>query len=339
MSEQQEYPDVIEEFIERKYKDKEETWAATCRRAAHAWHEWVQYEGLDLDNHTIDAIDIEDFRNWIKDNNDYSKSTVSNQVMAARELIRYGYSRHGWDAEFGDQPNSIMDVEVSTKTRRFEEETGVEIPYVSEEQHEAVLDECTNPRDRRVFEVLWDTGCRPSEIRNLTVDDYDYSERELTIDTLKRENHTRKVYVTPTTNRLLGEWVHRGERQAYSSHATTSDYLFPTKRSGQMGQSTINRQLDRWATRAGVQEVAYTKKAKHKMPWRDDEWEETEVEREFKVITAKGYRHSVARRAVLNGASLGVIASILGHSSPDSLKHYIKAFGSDEQKDAFDEFL
>jgi len=339
MSKQKDYPESIEEFIERKYREKERTWAATCRRAAHAFWHWLQEEDIDPTNHTIDSFDLEDFRDWVKRNNDYSKSTISNQVMAVRELIRYAYSRHGWDAEFGERPNSIMDVEVSTKKRQYEEETDVEIPYVSEEQHEAVMEECTNPRDRRVFAVLWDTGCRPGEIRNLTKDDYEYEERCLNIDTLKRDDHDRDVYVTPTTNRLLGEWVSRGERQAYSSHATSSDYLFPTKRSEQMSQGTINRQLDRWAQKAGVQEVAYTKQVDHKMPWRDDEWEETTVTREFKTVTAKGYRHSVARRAVLEGASLGVLASMLGHSSPDSLKHYIKEFGDDEQKDAFDDFL
>lgn len=339
MSKQSPSPEaVVEDFAERKYKNKEETWAATCRRAAEAFIEWCEHENIDPFDYTFDRYDLEDFRNHQQETTDLAENTVKNQCMAVRELFRYAYSRHDWNVEFGDSPVGIMEADIGGTTLRYEEETGVEIPYISDDQHEAIMDECENPRDLCLFSVLYDTGARPSEIRRLKLDEWDYEERCLHLETSKRENHTREVYVSPRTKRRLGRWTKGGERQAYSTCAAESDYLFPTERSPKMSEGTINRQLDRWATRAGVQEVAYEKEVDHKMPWRDDEWEETTVTRQFKTVSAKGYRHALARRAIINGASLGELAAMTGHSSPDSLKHYLKAFGSEEQKDIFDNF-
>jgi len=324
---------IIEEFLEKKYNDRSQNWASTCRRAAWEWHDFVEKKGFYYDEVEYNKTHLELYATWLGENNDYAPGTIENKVMAVRELMRYGYNLYGWDVVFQKGlPNSILEADVRAKKTRYENETDERIPYIRDEEHEAILEECDNPRDQALFRLLYDTGARPTELRRATTDDLELSERYLWVKTLKKEDEDpRKVYFTPTTRRYLGEWIASG-RQAYSSYATNSDYLFPTQRSPQMAKGMVNRQVKRWADRAGVQEVAYSRKTDHVLNGR-----EFEAERDFVRINAKSYRHAFAVRACRNGISLALLAELLGHSDTSSVQHYT-TFLPEDKRDAWERF-
>ena len=329
--------ELINDFIDYKFDDRENTWADTCRRSAHRFVDYCDEKNIDPYEHEWDKFDIEQIHSWLPDR--YSDSTKQNIIFAIRELMRYGLSQGGWSVLFRKgHPNSVLEADVRASTTRYENETGDEIPYIEREEHEAILEECTNPRDELLFNVLWDTGCRPVELREATIDDVDFERGAINVQTAKRRKneHDRDVYLKPTTKTSLGMWLHRGGRTAFTT-VEESEYLFPTKRSAKMSQGTVNRQIKRWADKAGVQETAYTFEADHKMPWMDEPNQDRTVERRMVKINAKAYRHSFCVRAVKNGISLGMLADLVGHVSPDSLKHYLK-FREDDREDAFDRY-
>jgi integrase/recombinase XerD len=328
--------ELVEKFIDYKYEDRENTWADTCRRSAHRFVDYCDEKDIDPYENEWDKYDIEMIHAWLPEK--YSGSTKQNIIFAMRELLRYGISQADWDVIIqSDHPNSILQADIRASKTRYEVETGDEIPYVTRDEHEAILEQCSNPRDTLLFKVLWDSGCRPVELREAKTSDVNFEQGSITVQTAKRDGHTRDVYLKPETKRIMGEWLYRGGRKAFSSYAESSDYLFPTKRSGKMSQGTVNRQIKRWAEKADVQETAYTFESDHQMPWMDDENQDRTVERRMVKINAKAYRHSFCVRAVKNGISLGMLADLVGHVSPDSLKHYL-TFREEDRKDAFDRF-
>lgn len=335
--EKDELEELIHGFINYKYTDRENTWSDTCRRSAWRFVDYCEEKDIDPYNHKWDKFAIEQIHSWLPDK--YSGNSKQNIIMAIRELISYGSSQGDWDVLFRKgHPNSIYEAEVRASTTRYEEETGDEIPYIDREEHEAILEVCTNPRDELLFNTLWDTGCRPVELREATIDDVDLKRGVINVQTAKRRKNPddRDVYLKPSTERDLGLWLRRGGRTAFTT-CEESEYVFPTKRSAKMSQGTVNRQIKRWADKAGVQETAYKIEADHKMPWMDEPNKERTVERRMVKINAKAYRHSFCVRAVKNGISLGILADLVGHVSPDSLKHYLK-FREDDREDAFDRY-
>lgn len=328
--------EFIEDFINYKYQGRENTWADTCRRSANRFLKYCEEKDIDPYEKEWDKYEIEKIYNWLPEK--YSDSTKQNIIFATRTLLRYGISQENWDVIVQpEHPNSILEADIRASQTRYEAETGTEIPYVSRDEHEAIIDECSNPRDTLLFKVLWDSGCRPVELREAKIRDLNFERGSITVSTAKRDDHKRDVYLKPETKRLMGEWMYRGGRASFSSYAEDSEYLFPTKRSGKMSQGTVNRQIKRWAEKAGVQETAYTFEADHKMPWMDEPNQDRTVERRMVKINAKAYRHSFCVRAVKNGISLGLLADLVGHVSPDSLKHYL-SFREDDRKEAFDRF-
>jgi integrase/recombinase XerD len=299
---------------------------------------FLQHQDLNPQDMEFRATDIENFEDYINDNSDWAKSTTKNHVMAFRELIRFAVeNRHGWDAQFQEKhPFSIYQAELEDGLK-WEEETDEDIPYITEDEHEALLEENENPRDDVLLRTLWDTGVRPAELRRLTLDEVDkkdlIEEREITVQTAKRENHERKVYLTPTTRSKWVFWLYKGKRDAYGNSSHSSEYVFPTQRTEKMSQGTVNRQIKRLADRADIQEVGYTMQADNYL-----RGEMKTKTREMVEINAKAYRHAFAVKACKNGINLSVLADLMGHADPSSLTSYTK-FLPDDRKEAFERFI
>jgi len=336
--------EIIEEFIDRKLQDKEYTWGHTCKRSARRFLKFIEEKKWDLSSREIDRYDLEDFIRWLQSQpEDWADESINNMVFATRELLKYGSGRYNWKVVFAKhEPNSIYsdDLELPSGLQ-MEEETGEDILYVRDHEHEAILDECSNFRDQVLIRTLYDTGCRPSEIRNLKLRPFKkddevredlFEKGRINVDTAKRDGHDRYIYITPQTRQKWVYWLYKGEREAYSSCAHSSDYVFPTQRSEKIKKGGINRQVKTWAEKAGVQEIAYKKTAEHKLRGNYET-----VEREFVRINAKSYRHAFAVRSCRNGIALPILADLMGHASTESLKHYTK-FYPDDLKSAWEQY-
>ena len=329
--------EVIEDFLEDK-QDLDESWYGTCRRMTEHLDGFLQQEGLNPEEVEFRGQDIEDFQDYLQDNTDWADSTTKNHVMAFRELIRYAVEgRYGWDALFNKgNPMSIYSADLDDGLR-WEEETDEDIPYITEEEHKALLEENENPRDDVILRTLWDTGCRPAELRRLKLSDIDKEdlmrERKINVDTAKRKDHDRDVYLSPTTRSKWVFWLYKGKRDAYGNSSHSSPYVFPTQRTEKMSQGTVNRQIKRLADRADIQDVGYELEADNYL-----RGEMVETTREMVEINAKSYRHSFAVRACKNGINLNLLAELMGHADTSSLGSYTK-FLPDDKKEAWERFI
>lgn len=336
--------EIIEEFVERKLSRKEYTWGHTCKRSARRFGNFLEDESLEMSEIEFDRYYLEDFIGWLQSQpQDWADESINNMVFAVRELLKYGSGRYNWDVVFAKhEPNSVYsdDLELPSGLQ-MEQETGQDIMYIREEEHEAILEVCSNPRDEVLFRTLYDTGCRPSEIRNLRLRPFKendevredlFEKGRIEVETAKRDDDTRYLYLTPETRQKWVWWLYKGEREAYSSCAHSSDWVFPTQRSEKMNKGGVNRQVKRWAEKADVQDVEYTKTAEHKL-----RGEYETVEREYVRINSKAYRHAFAVRACRNGIALPILADLMGHSSPESLKHYTK-FYPDDLREAWERY-
>lgn len=330
---------VIQEFLEDK-EDLDKSWYGTCKRMCDHFQNFLDTNDIDPRETEFQSGDIENFDKYLTNETDWASSTVKNHVMASRELIKYAIkNRHGWDAVFQDNhPMSIYEADISSDDTRWEAETGEEIPYITEEEHEALLEENENPRDEILLHTLWDTGCRPAELRRLKLSDIDKTDlienRKITVETAKRKDHKRDVYLSPTTRSKWVFWLYKGKRSAYGNSSHTSDYVFPTQRSEKMSEGTVNRQIKRLAERCDIQEVGYTIES-------DDHLlrgERQTIEREMVKINTKSYRHSFAVRACKNGINLALLADLMGHADTSSLESYTK-FLPDDRKEAWERFI
>lgn len=346
MSEQAPSPeDIKERWLKRKFSRKSTNWAGTCQRAVEEWFEYCDEYMVDMTGETepnseINKYHLEEFDDWLKQDNDYSGNTRDNKIMAVRNFLQYAAGRYGWSILLNKgQPNSVFEAEVSeSEETRYKKETGTDIPYVTDDEHEAMLEVNENPRDDLILRLLNDTGCRPHELRNAIIDNFEPDKRRIYVDTAKRDDHQRWVYVSPTTRRRLMEWIYDGGRDAYSSEAYGTDYILVTKRNGKLKGDVINKQVKRLAREAGIQRTAYSRETEHILPRRDGSRDHYELEREFKAINAKAYRHRFCVRAVRNGISLGMLSELTGHADTSSLEDYLK-FREEDRKDSYDDFL
>jgi integrase len=140
---------------------------------------------------------------------------------------------------------------------------------------------------RPLLAFLWHTGCRPSEACKLTAADVDWDTGTVTL----REHKTRRnsrgrariVYLSPAALEVA-----RGQRERHPV-----GLLFPNRAGGA------------WRTPALTQAL-----------WRISE-------RIGQHVTAYGFRHSYATRALEKGVPDTQVAALLGHSSTRMLHaHY-----------------
>ena len=329
--------EVIKDFLEDK-SELDESWYGTCRRMTEHLDGFFEQEDLDPQSVEFRGSDVEDFQNYLQNNRDWADSTVKNHVMAFRELIKHAYeNRYGWDAVFQKgNPMSIYSADLDDGLK-WEEETGDDIPYITKDEHQTLLEINENPRDDVILRTLWDTGCRPAELRRLKLDNVDkedlMKDRKINVDTAKREDHDRDLYLSPTTRSKWVFWLYKGKRDAYGNSSHSSEYVFPTQRTEKMSQGTVNRQIKRLADKADIQEVGYELEADNYL-----RGEMKETTRQMVEINAKAYRHSFAVRACKNGINLNLLAELMGHADSSSLSSYTK-FLPDDKKEAWERFI
>jgi len=330
-----------DEYVERKERDYNASWAATCRRSTDLFLEYLDNEDIDLENHNFTKTDVEDYKSLVEDQpNDYAGTTVKNMCMAMRDFLAYLCANYDLNVNMvqtaTNQDYSIYSADIAPETStRYEAETGDEIPYITREEHEILLEENENPRDELLLRLLWDTGCRPKEIVDLRVDDVkfdDIKQGKFEVSTAKRKGHNRTVYIGSITKRKFIKWAFKGGRKAYSSHSESSEYMFPTQKSEKMQPQLVNRQIKRLSKRAGIYEVAYSRKTDTYL-----RGEMRELDREFARINCKSYRHSFCVRAAKNGIPLPILADLAGHSGTESLESYTK-FMPDDMRQAWQEY-
>jgi integrase/recombinase XerD len=140
-------------------------------------------------------------------------------------------------------------------------------------------------RDRAIFELMYATGMRVSEIVKLKVEEVDLEARKL----LVRQGKWGKDRVVPLS-KVAAEFL----RRYIQARRVKSGCVFVCKK-GPLTTAAVNHRFQKWAQRTGV--------------WK-------------KGLSTHSIRHAVATHLLAGGADLRWVQELLGHESIETTVRY-----------------
>ncbi len=190
----------------------------------------------------------------------------------------------------------------------------LELPPLPEEPPKAVSEEDLwrlldaardSPRNYALLCLLADTAARVGAIVALRLEDLDLENRRALVREKGRggRRKARYVYFSERTKEAL---------EAYLRERPTDDngYLFVSRQGGGLTPHAVYQVLRRLAKKAGVRGR----------------------------FNPHAFRHGWAREALRNGADLGTVSDILGHSSVEVTKRFYARWADDELQERHDKF-
>ncbi len=167
--------------------------------------------------------------------------------------------------------------------------------YVSRTQAE----KCSRPlpdlqRNKTIILTFLDTGIRNTELRDATIADVDVRNKKLLVS--GKGSKERIVQLSSKTAKSI--WRHLTTRP----DARKDDPLFPSSEYYRFSRQGLSRLISRIGERASVPDAH---------PHR--------------------FRHTFAIAFLRNGGNIFVLQQLLGHSSLDMVKHYLKLANEDSE--------
>lgn len=146
-------------------------------------------------------------------------------------------------------------------------------------------------RDRALLEMLYATGCRVSELKNMKLSMLEMEDRTVTV--LGKRSRERNVPFGVRARRHLQTYLD-ASRPTFAG-ADDSDYVFLSQKGGPLSRQSIWRIVKKYGKRTGIP-------------------------REF--VYPHILRHSFATHMIQNGADLRSVQTLLGHASISTTEVY-----------------
>jgi integrase/recombinase XerD len=220
----------------------------------------------------------------------YNARTQNLALSTARKLFKYLMRRGDISAD----PTSCMELARTTRS----------LPrnVLSAEELVALLSAPTSKRNRAMLEVLYSTGMRSAEIRNLDMNDLNADDGTIFI----RDGKGGKDRVVPCGERAWRYLALYIQDQRYWMIATADEQsVFVNKYGGRFAKQGLLMLVKRHCVKARMR----------------------------KIITPHGMRHAFATHLADNGCDIRVIQDMMGHASPCTTAIYI-AVSARRLKDA-----
>jgi len=302
---------LIQDFESDKAHNESESTAKTHSTNLELFRKWLSTE---RDKQLLEAQkrDVREYLRELKAD-DYANKTIGIRYTAVQVFYRWLES----EGAIAESPTENLKSGVDTSISRKEEELRSDTPpAVTEREKELLCENIPNPklRNELIIRVLFQTGIRAKELRNIRLNDLDREERSILIDDAK-SNKYRKVYYNDLEP-WISEWLDRGNRASLRP-ASESEYLFLTNRSKKLSMNRPNRTVRQAAENAGIQETLYT----------------DQQGGERKRITTHSLRHGFARHCVQNGMDISYLQELLGHENLETTKVYLN-FTDQDKRDA-----
>lgn len=165
-------------------------------------------------------------------------------------------------------------------------------------------------RDAAIILFLKSTGCRLGGIAGLTLDALDLDRRRALVYEKGRggQKKARFVYLKPEAVCALRAWL--AVRQCISTSSTVVFVSLRQNKGKPLGESGIYDRINHLARRAGIQGR----------------------------FNPHAFRHRLARQMLINGAALGQVSRILGHTNVLVTDQYYGAWADAELEQAHEQF-
>ena len=150
-------------------------------------------------------------------------------------------------------------------------------------------------RDRAVFELLYSTGARISEIAGIALSKIDIENNE--IEVFGKGRKSRTVYLNNTASDKLKMYLNIRNSFLFDSKNKTyknNNYLFLNRNGGNLSVRFIRVLLDKYLKKAQIN----------------------------KKISPHGLRHSFASHLLQEGAGIRVVQELLGHENVSTTQIY-----------------
>ncbi len=212
----------------------------------------------------------------------YASSSVNRALSAVKGLYRY-LVRYG-----KAEANPARDVESIPGTRKlpeflFEDEMAAFIASAEGDDYGAA-------RDRALFETLYSTGCRVSEMTGMTLDALDLQAGKVRVR--GKGAKERVVFLSEPAREAMKAWL--AFRQAKLKAERACPWLFLNARGAKLTERGIAWIIERYALRLGLR----------------------------KRLSPHGFRHSFATHLVGRGADIRSVQAMLGHESISTTQVY-----------------
>lgn len=237
----------------------------------------------------VTPADILDYHKYLKSREDLTSATRSSMLLSTKQLFKF-LSRNEY---IMTNPFESVDVSIIMVKKRRES--------ISVNDMSRFLDKIDgigiiNIRDRALFELMYGTGLRVSEIGKLDLSDVDLSAGRV----LVREGKGRKDRIVPLGENakqcLIIYLEHaRAEFIKHVKDTEKREAFFLTIQGNRMGSASINSDMKRRFTNIGL---------------------------DGKKVCAHMLRHSFATHILENGAGVKHVKEMLGHSHIESTVVY-----------------
>lgn len=268
------------------------------------------------------------------DDQGLAHSTIPHRFYAVRQYLN-GYIVDDFDIGYTeDEDEYILDwLDKGTKTYR---EAGERAHWLAIDDIEELIDSAKNLKNALVCALLWNTGCRPSEIARMKRRDTYPEERRIRVKTSKIDDpdeplYRRDVFWSRSMDRMMREWLQRGGRDSYA-FADESKYLIVGYNTPSISSRQVNKIVRMAADSAGIQE------SNIQTAMKDGDEEQVNTNH----VTPKTLRHSFAVHSVRGRKKSGTpsidlerLRRLMGHTSIESTKFYLQ-FTSSDLRDVYD---
>ena len=280
-------------FIESLLSEKGYA-ANTCRAYLHDLEEWVSFINenffSDKKNQSrwdrfgadqIDSLMIRGYLGFLNKKN--KKATIARKLSAVRSFFRY-LVKHG----------IILDNPLDMILTPKQEKT---IPsYLTVDDMFRLLDSIGNDtlldlRNRAIFETLYSSGIRVSELSGMNIFDVDFNRGIIRV--LGKGNKERMVPIGKKAKAAIGNYRERLAIEAGISPDENTP-LFLNKNSGRLTTRSIARILEKTAKACGL----------------------------LIPVSPHALRHTFATHMLDAGADLRVVQELLGHKSLSTTQKY-----------------
>ena len=276
-----ELPTTVGAFLEACLTQRglSEHTLAAYRRDLNKLHVFAQQRGRPVDK--LDYADLVHFAAWLGERG-YSIATVARILAAVRSYYRFLHEQ-GWTPV-----NPARDLDLPRRPRHLPQVLSVQdLDRILES---IPVDRPLGLRDRALYELMYATGARVSEVLRLTLDDVDREHRRVLC------HGKGGTYRLLPLGRQAFAWLTRYLREGrpHLARSARSRVLFINRRGQPLSRSWVWKRLRYYARRAGL----------------DDR------------IAPHTLRHSFATHLVEGGADLRVVQTLLGHASINTTERY-----------------
>ena len=281
---------LIRSFVESLSSEKGYS-ESTCRAYLHDLEEFASIIAMGHPEdpfriQDVDALRIREYLGILHKRN--KKATIARKLSALRSFFRY-FVKHGV------LPDNPADSILTPKQDKA-------IPvYLPVDDMFRLLDSIENDtlpglRNRAIFETLYSSGIRVSELANMNLFDVDFGQRVIRVS-----GKGGKQRIVPVGKKALGsirayrEKLHRGKGACTEEgRAYENGPLFLNKDNGRLSPRSIARILAKLAKQCGIS-----------LP-----------------VSPHALRHTFATHMLDAGADLRVVQELLGHRSLSTTQKY-----------------